>query len=57
MMNFALYVVTVNATSAQIDVIRTAIEARGLFIFNLSGVKQIGESTFECSGCFIKQGR
>jgi len=57
MMNFAIYSVTVNAASIEAPVIRQAIESCGLFILNLSGVRQVGDGTFECLGCFIKQGR
>lgn len=57
MMNFASYVVTVNASSNKIAVIRKAIEASSLYIFNLSGVKAIDTNTYECSGCFIRQSR
>ena len=56
MMNFAIYSVTVNASSKKVDVIRKAIEACGLFILDLTGVKAIGDSSYECSGCFIRQG-
>lgn len=57
MMNFAIYSVIVNAASIEASVIRQAIESCGLFILNLSGVRQVGDGTFECLGCFIKQGR
>ena len=56
MMNFAIYSVTVNASSKKVDVIRKAIEACGLFILDLTGVKAIGDGSYECSGCFIRQG-
>lgn len=57
MMNFASYIVTVNAPSNKVAVIRKAIEACGLYIFDLSGIKALGANTYECSGCFIRQGR
>lgn len=56
MMNFAQYVVTVNASSNEVTIIRKAIEACGLYILNLTGVKTVGNGTYECSGCFIRQG-
>lgn len=57
MLNFAIYSVTVNASSNKDAVIRQAIESCGLYIFNLTGVKAVGNGTYECLGCFIKQGR
>lgn len=57
MMNFASYIVTVNASSNKVAVIRKAIEASGLYIFDLTGVKAIDANTYECSGCFIRQGK
>ena len=57
MINFASYVVTVNASSNKVAVIREAIEACGLYIFDLTGVKAIDTNTYECSGCFIRQGK
>lgn len=56
-MNFAVYTVTVNAPSIEASAIRAAIESCGLYIFNLTGVRPVGNGTFECFGCFIKQGR
>lgn len=56
MMNFAQYAVTVNASSNEVAIIRKAIEACGLFILNLTGVKAVGNGIYECSGCFIRQG-
>lgn len=55
-MNFAQYVVTINASSNKVAVIRKAIEACGLYILNLNGVKTVGYGSYECSGCFIRQG-
>lgn len=57
MLNFAIYSVTVNASSNKDAVIRKAIESCGLYIFNLTGVKAVGNGAYECLGCFIKQGR
>lgn len=57
MLNFAQYTVTVNASSNEVAVIREAIEACGLYIFHLDGCQKIGDSTFKCFGCFIKQGK
>jgi hypothetical protein len=56
MMNFAQYAVTVNASSNEVAIIRKAIEACGLYILNLTGVKAVGNGAYECSGCFIRQG-
>ena len=56
MLNFAIYSVTVNASSNKDAVIRKAIESCGLYIFNLTGVKAVGNGSYECLGCFIKQG-
>lgn len=56
MMNFAQYVVTVNASSNKVAIIRKAIEACGLYILDLNGVKAVGDDSYECSGCFIRQG-
>ena len=55
MMNFAIYSVTVNAPSYEIDGICKAIEACGLYILELNGVRRISEGSYECFGCFIKQ--
>lgn len=55
MMNFAQYVVTVNASSNKVAVIRKAIEACGLYVLDLNGVKAVGDDSYECSGCFIRQ--
>lgn len=57
MMNFVIYSVIVNASSKEVATIRKAIEACGLFILDLTGVKAVGGNSFECFGCFIKQGR
>ena len=57
MLNFAIYSVTVNASSNKDAVIRKAIESCGLYIFNLTGVKAVGNGSYECLGCFIKQGK
>ena len=57
MMNFAQYVVTVNASSNKVAVVRKAIEACGLYVLDLNGVKAVGDDSYECSGCFIRQGR
>ena len=56
MMNFAQYVVTVNASSNKVAVIRKAIDACGLYVLDLTGVKAVGDGSYECSGCFIRQG-
>ena len=57
MLNFAIYSVTVNASSNKDAVIRKAIESCGLYIFNLTGVKAVGNGSYECLGCFIKQSK
>lgn len=57
MMNFAIYSVTVNASSKKVATIRKAIEACGLFILDLTGIKAVGGNSYECFGCFIQQGR
>lgn len=57
MLNFAIYSVTVNASSNKDAVIRKAIESCGLYSFNLTGVKAVGNGSYECLGCFIKQGK
>ena len=56
MMNFAQYVVTVNTSSYEIDGIYKAIEARGFYVLELAGIRCIGEGSYECFGCFIRQG-
>ena len=43
MMNFASYIVTVNASSNKVAVIRKAIEACGLSVLDLNGVKAVGD--------------
>ena len=57
MLNFAIYSVVVNASSYKIDGIYKAIEAYGLYVLELTGVRRISEGSYECFGCFIKQGR
>ena len=57
MMNFAIYSVTVNASSYEIDGIYKAIKACGLYVLELTGVRRISEGSYECFGCFIKQNR
>lgn len=57
MMNFATSVVTVNSVSNNADAIRKAIESKGLFILNLDACKALGDGSYKCWGCFIKQGR
>lgn len=57
MMNFAVSTVTVNSASNNADAIRRAIESKGLFVLNLDACKAVGDSTYKCFGCFIKQGR
>ena len=57
MMNFAVSTVTVNSVSNNADAIRKAIESKGLFVLNLDACKAVGDSTYKCFGCFIKQGR
>lgn len=57
MMNFAVSTVTVNSTSNNADTICKAIESKGLFVLNLDACKAVGNGTYKCFGCFIKQGR
>ena len=57
MMNFAVSTVTVNSASNNADAICKAIESKGLFVLNLDACKAVGDGTYKCFGCFIKQGR
>ena len=57
MLNFSTSTVTVNSASNNADAIRKAIESKGLFVLNLDACKAVGDSTYKCFGCFIKQGR
>ena len=57
MMNFAIYSVTVNASSYDIDGIYDAIKACGLYVLELTAVRRIYEGSYECFGCFVRQSK